>query len=176
MAVLSLYQCLNYSKITWWLWDWCGHLPPSCFSCDTELNIWVGYDFRFKFLKMSIQLTLKNFNNLILKSKTIKFLSMQHPISYLPVTGRRGQSASERRPDLPHTWHFTGSSFIKSTAKKKPTYILYSRFEQISYQNDWDFTQEGDVTSAKVASSNPKPVPSAVLWGTWTPAISFLFY
>lgn len=63
-----------------------------------------------------MQVSLKNFNNLMLKSKTVKksFKSIQHPISYLPGTGRRGKGASEQRVDLPHAWHFMGSSFIKA--------------------------------------------------------------
>lgn len=40
---LSLYQCLNYSKITWWFWDWCGPSTHSQFLLQYELNIWVGY-------------------------------------------------------------------------------------------------------------------------------------
>lgn len=122
-----------------------------------------------------MQLTLKNFNNLMPKSETVKksFWSVQTPYFLSPWDRQKGARCigTESR----FTTH-VGVQFYKSTAKRKPTCILHSRFNQISYQNDWGFTQEGDVTSAKVVSSDPNPVPQPSSLGDVNPChlLSFL--
>lgn len=172
MTDLLLYQCLNYGKITWWFWAWGGTPHPIQFLLPYWTKYLRGVSAGSSFWSCQCNWL---YRILIIWCWKAKLWRNVFTVSNILFRIALGQGAFVQRVDLPQAWHFMGSGLIKAQPKRKPTYILHSWFNWISYQNDWGFTQEGDVTSAKVVSGHQNTVPSGALQRTWTPATSFLF-